>query len=105
MPFRVAVTRKLPDLGEQMLNEAERRDDVVAVSALTEEGVDRLREAISRRLQKGSEVHRLRLPLSQGERLAWLHSRGEVLESQVDGEEMQVAVRLSPDNWARFQAL
>ena len=28
MPFRVAVTRKLPDLGEQMLTEAERRGEI-----------------------------------------------------------------------------
>jgi hypothetical protein len=28
-----------------------------------------------------------------------------VIDQQVEGEVMQVAVRLSPDNWARFQAL
>ena len=108
-PPRLEVWNKIDALDpvgrEAVLNEAERRDDVIAVSALTGEGVDRLREGISRRLQKGSEVHRLRLPLGEGERLAWLHARGEVLESRVDGDEMQVAVRLSPDNWARFQAL
>jgi GTP-binding protein HflX len=108
-PPRLEVWNKIDALDpvgrEAVLNEAERRDDVIAVSALTGEGVDRLREGISRRLQKGSEVHRLRLPIGEGERLAWLHARGEVLESRVDGDEMQVAVRLSPDNWARFQAL
>ena len=31
MPFRVAVTRKLPDLGEQMLNEAERRGEIQVI--------------------------------------------------------------------------
>ena len=50
-------------------------------------------------------MHRLSLPAGEGERLAWLHSRGEVLEQQVDGDTLQLAVRLSPDNWARFQAL
>ena len=90
---------------EALLNEAARRDDVVAISALTGEGIDCLREAISARLQTNSEVHRLQLPVGEGERLAWLHSRGEVLDSQVDGDVMQVEVRLSPDNWARFQAL
>jgi GTPase len=28
-----------------------------------------------------------------------------VLEQQVDEDEVQLSVRLSPDNWARFQAL
>jgi len=31
MPFRVAVTRKLPDLGEQMLTEAERRGEIQVI--------------------------------------------------------------------------
>ena len=108
-PPRLEVWNKMdalePDEREAVLNEAARRDDVVAISALTGEGLDRLRDAISAKLQAGSEVHRLRLPVSEGERLAWLHSRGEVLDSQIDGDVMQVAVRLSPDNWARFQAL
>jgi len=108
-PPRLEVWNKIDALGpaerEALLNEAARREDVVAISALTGEGIDRLRDVISARLQRGSEVHRLRVPLSQGERLAWLHSRGEVLDSQVDGDEIEVAVRLSPDNWARFQAL
>jgi len=88
-----------------VLGEAARRDDVVVISALTGEGVDRLRDVISAKLRAGSEIHRLSLPVGEGERLAWLHARGEVLDSHVDGDVMQVAVRLSPDNWARFQAL
>ena len=88
-----------------LLNEASRRDDVIPISALTGEGIDGLRDAMSDRLRSGSEVHRLSLPLNEGERLAWLHARGEVIDSQVDGDVMQIAVRLSPDNWARFQTL
>ncbi len=108
-PPRLEVWNKIDALNpvdrESLLNEAGRRDDVIAISALTGEGIDRLREAISASLTAGSQVHRLSLPAGEGERLAWLHSRGEVLEQQVDGDTLQLAVRLSPDNWARFQAL
>ena len=51
------------------------------------------------------QVHRIRLPASAGERIAWLHSRGEVLDQTLDREELELSVRLSPDNWARFQAM
>ncbi|MEA3080322.1 MAG: GTPase, partial [Sphingomonadales bacterium] len=34
-----------------------------------------------------------------------LHSRGEVLDQELDGDELELSVRLSPDNWARFQAM
>ena len=108
-PPRLVVWNKIDALAamdrEALLNEARRRDDVIAVSALTGEGVDRLRDAMSERLRTGSEVHRVQLPVGEGERLAWLHSRGEVLDQQMDGDTLQVAVRLSADNWARFQAL
>jgi GTPase len=108
-PPRLEIWNKIDALEladrEGLLNEAKRREDVIPVSALTGEGIERLRDVMSDRLRAGSEVHRLSLPLNEGERLAWLHSRGEVIDQQVDGDVMQVAVRLSPDNWARFQAL
>ena len=90
---------------EAMLNEAARRDDVVTLSALTGEGVERLREEIGQRLQEGAVVHRLKLSASDGSRIAWLHARGEVLDQRSEGETMHLAVKLSADNWARFQAL
>jgi GTP-binding protein HflX len=108
-PPRLEVWNKIDTLDPvdraALCNEADRRDDVIAISALTGEGIDRLRDAVSAELTTGSQVHRLTLPAGEGERLAWLHSRGEVLDQQVDGDMLQLAVRLSPDNWARFQAL
>jgi GTP-binding protein HflX len=40
-----------------------------------------------------------------GSRIAWLHARGQVLDQTVGDEEIRMSVRLSRDNWARFQAL
>ncbi len=88
-----------------LLNKALRREDVVTLSALSGEGVEQLREAIASRLQNGSVVHRLKLAASDGSRLAWLHARGDVLDQRIEGETMHLAVKLSADNWSRFQAL
>jgi GTPase len=108
-PIRLEAWNKLDVLAEPdrqaLLAEADRRSDVVPISALSGWGVDHLREHISQALQRGTEVHQIRVDASNGSRLAWLHSRGEVLEQRVDGDEMELSVRLSPDNWARFQAL
>ena len=90
---------------ERLLEEAKRRDDAVPISAVSGEGLDALRELIAARLRSGEQVHCIRLPASAGEKIAWLHSRGEVLDQQLDHDEMELSVRLSPDNWARFQAL
>ena len=90
---------------QRLKEEAKRRDDVVPLSALTGDGVDELRAIMAQKLRSGEQVHQIRLPASEGSKIAWLHSRGEVLEQRMNAEEIQMEVRLSPDNWARFQAL
>ena len=86
-------------------NEADRRDDVITLSALTGEGEDALAGRIAEMLRQGASIHHIRLPVSEGGKLAWLHSRGEVLDSRNEGDQMFVAVRLSPENWQRWQGL
>jgi GTP-binding protein HflX len=108
-PPRLEVWNKIDRMEgperDEMLGEAARRDNVVAVSALSGEGVDTLADGISNRLQAGSLVHQIKLRSAEGGRIAWLHARGEVLDQRHDGDTIHVAVKLSPENWERFQRL
>ena len=108
-PPRLEAWNKLDllsgDEREALLNEAARRDDVVPISALTGEGLDALLDRIGERLRHGDEVMEISLPQGAGSKIAWLHARGQVLDQQVGGDEIHLSVRLSRDNWARFQAL
>ena len=90
---------------DRLLEEASRRDNVVPISAISGEGLDDLRHRMAESLRTGEQVHQIRLSTTDGSRIAWLHARGEVLDQQVDDDAMELSVRLSPDNWARFQAL
>jgi GTP-binding protein HflX len=89
----------------RLIEEAKRRDQVVPISAISGDGLPELRERMAQFLRSGEQVHEVRLPASAGDRIAWLHARGEVLSQAVDHDQVQLSVRLSPDNWARFQVL
>lgn len=108
-PPRIEAWNKIDLLSgeerERLTEEARRREDAVSISAVTGEGLDALREQMAEFLRSGEQVHEIRLPASAGGKIAWLHSRGEVLEQRFDEDQVQLSVRLSPDNWARFQAM
>ena len=108
-PPRIEAWNKVDLLAEEerqrLFEEAKRREDVVPISAISGEGLDALRECMSEKLRGGEQVHSIRLPAADGGRIAWLHSRGEVLDQKLDHDELELSVRLSPDNWARFQAM
>ncbi len=91
---------------ERLIEEAQRRDDVVPISARHRRGAGcpaRAHGASSS--GAASRCTRSGCRRATASRIAWLHSRGEVLEQTLDHDELELSVRLSPDNWARFQAL
>ena len=108
-PPRIEAWNKIDLLSEEerqrLHEEALRREDVVPISAVTGDGIEDLRQKMAECLRSGEQVHRIRLSATDGSRIAWLHSRGEVLDQKLDCDELELSVRLSPDNWARFQAM
>ncbi|TNE44015.1 MAG: GTPase HflX [Sphingomonadales bacterium] len=85
---------------------AARRDDVVAVSAMTGEGQETLRRVIGDLMTSGNAIYHLHVPASDGAALAWLHEYGEVIETREGPSEdiLDISVRLSDAAHARFQA-
>src|SRR3546814_4032169 len=81
-----------------------RRDDVVLISALTGAGVSDLQRMMSDKLTTQSRMRSIDLPAEDGAALAWIHSNGEVLDSQDEGERLHVRVRMSDADNARSLA-
>jgi len=104
----VEVWNKLDALGpethERIVADAARDQDVIAISALSGEGIEALRRTVAERLLAGARVHSIALPAADGGAIAWLHQHGEVIEQEMDGETLTMDVRLSPDEWDRFQS-
>ena len=81
--------------------------DVVALSALTGEGLDELMALLGARLTTGARLHSLLVPAGDGARIAWLHAHGEVV-SEGEGDDpstRRIDVRLSEKDLGRFQSL
>lgn len=96
------------ELREQIAARGE--EVVVPLSALTGEGCDDLLETVGRLLTAGAKVHTFVLPVSDGQRLAWLHAHGEVLSESDAGEDergplRRLQVRLDPRELGRFTRL
>jgi GTP-binding protein HflX len=108
-PPQVEIWNKIDALDDEareaLLAEAERRGDAIPVSALTGEGIEQLTSRVSEKLRASDDTREIALSASDGERLAWLHKRGQVVDQKHDGETTVLQVRLSNVDWARFQAL
>src|SRR5690242_16281289 len=72
-PPRIEAWNKIDLLSDderQLLRkEAQRRDDVVPISAVTGDGIDQLRQRMAEMLRKGEQLHEIRLPASAGSQI------------------------------------
>lgn len=94
------------DEARAVREEAARRDNIVAISALTGEGMDALLGAIADRLTAATRVHRFIVSVGDGEGIAWLRSHGVVVREELteDGLSHLMDVRLNEADRQRFEA-
>ncbi|HEY9569286.1 MAG TPA: GTPase HflX [Thalassobaculum sp.] len=79
-------------------------EPLVAVSAISGEGIDRLVAAFSRLLGVDDRLCGYVLDPAEGAAFAWLHAHGEMVErNDADTGGAAVTVRLSPADAARFE--
>jgi len=87
---------------QPLLNEAERRSNVVCVSALEAIGVAAVLDAIETELARDDLALELSLPFDAGEALAWLYEQGAVVERQDSNSSIDLNLTLSKADADRF---
>jgi GTP-binding protein HflX len=92
-----------PEDRERLANRVRRNGGQVLLSALTGTGCERFPGLLDERLALGRRVLELRLPLADGEALAWLYRHGEVLSRRQDGDHMRLKVSLDEADVGRFE--
>ena len=90
------------DEREELIGEAARRDDVVALSALSGEGVTALLDTVAALLTATHRCYTITLAAGDGAGAAWLHSHGDVLGQAVEGDLAIYQVRMDEREYARF---
>jgi GTPase len=88
---------------DALVNQAQRNEEVVALSAVTGEGCDGLLALVAGRLDSSARAVRIEVPLSDGKTLAWLYERGEVLGRRDDEQAAHLSVKLSDADLGRLR--
>jgi len=92
-----------PERRLEIQNQASRTTHVVAVSAVTGEGLAELLAHIDKTLSAERQIIDIELPHADGASLAWLYRHGEVL-SREDGEgSVKLTVRLDAIDAVKFE--
>ena len=97
------IDRLDPEARERIVSSAARREDAVAISAMSGEGVDDLLELLDARLRSGRRVVALDIPVTDGRALSYLYAHGEVLERNDDETMVHLRVSLDEADLARFE--
>lgn len=84
--------------------------DIIPVSAVKGEGLDALQNRIGELLTDDSRLHEIVLPVSDGQRIAWLHAHGDVIREDDAGVSerdplRRFTVRLTEREFGRFESL
>ena len=96
---------RLPEtLRGDLLRRAERDPNVLPVSALTGEGVDRLLARLDQKLGSARRVLDVEIESGDGATLAWLYRHGEVIERRDDDAGIaHLRVGLDPADVGRLE--
>lgn len=94
---------------EELLEVAGDSGEIAPISAGTGEGVDALLARLDALLTAGAKVHEIVVPSSEGQKIAWLHAHGQVLDDRAEASEHgplhRLTVRLTPKEFGRFASL
>ena len=75
------------------------------ISAIDGTGIPELLDKIDQLLSRREQSYSFIFPISEGKKIAWLYAHGEVLERKDTEQNMELTVKLSPENKERFDQL
>lgn len=85
-------------------------EDILPMSAITGFGVDAVMDRLGSLLTGDARTHEIIVPASDGQKIAWLHAHGDVLEDidggdGADGPTRKLVVRLTAREFGRYSSM
>ncbi|WP_346322435.1 GTPase HflX [Emcibacter sp. SYSU 3D8] len=103
----IDVENKIDLLGAEQRAQTEarveRHEDLIPVSAVTGEGIDRLLERLDSLLARAERLVTLRVPYADGAMMAWLYDHGDVVKRTDVEEGADFEVRLSDQDVGKLR--
>jgi len=102
----IEVLNKIDSLPKEehddIMAQVKKKDRLVATSALTGEGIDRLLELIDNKLGELRQEYFVEIDIADGKAVSWLYKRGEVLDRKDEDSHVVLKVSLDPADVDRF---
>jgi GTP-binding protein HflX len=93
------------DGSQEVFNQTRRDAQLVALSAVTGDGVGKLLQLLDDKLAAERQLLSVDVNLADGATLAWLYRHGDVVRRTDDEESAHLLVRLSPVDAGRFEQM
>ena len=82
---------------------AKSKTGTAVISALTGYGKENLLQLIDDKLSNDFAVINLKIPASDGKKLAWIHANADVLDSKIMDDIICLKIKISPENHGKLQ--
>ena len=94
-----------PERRDAVMTEAARKDDVLALSALSGDGLEQLSIAVTAKLDAGRSDDTVIVAFEDGHKRAWLYEQGVVLNEEQTEDGAKIDVRWTTAQSVRFSRL
>jgi len=92
----------LPDKREELSQRYKNKDNIIPISAVSGEGECRFLKTMDKMLSAQAKVVKLKLGVTEGKKLAWLHQNTEVLSLKTQDEIIYAEVRMDTAAQAKY---
>lgn len=88
-----------------VLNEASRREEMVAMSAFSGDGVDVFLSKVEERLTHNQKVLLLKIPHNDGASLSWVYRNATVIDRREEEDHVVLEAKFSSENLGRLEKM